>query len=172
MLFMRQVLRFARLGLPSHFPYDAHGLYMFDGANTYEYADMRKDITRLEQLYFNYKRGEVKSFLISSGRFWCDRFMQMHPCGRSKLHAEIKLFENNRQWNQRIWRRWKPRSISFIKDLNETLFRDFRIFKQFAEEATDWPGISKPTLRGGLGFGMKWMMDGCMTRWIILRPTR
>ena len=27
-----------------------------------------------------------------------------------------------------------------------------------AEEATDWPGISKPTFAGGLGFGMKWMM--------------
>jgi 1,4-alpha-glucan branching enzyme len=27
-----------------------------------------------------------------------------------------------------------------------------------AEEATDWPKISKPTTEGGLGFGMKWMM--------------
>jgi 1,4-alpha-glucan branching enzyme len=27
-----------------------------------------------------------------------------------------------------------------------------------AEEATDWPGVSKPTWQDGLGFGMKWMM--------------
>ena len=61
--------------VPSHFPYDAHGLYMFDGANTYEYADMRKGFHPDWNSYiFNYKRGEVKSFLISSARFWCDHF--------------------------------------------------------------------------------------------------
>ncbi len=45
-----------------------------------------------------------------------------------------------------------------IKDLNETIFRDFPDVQTIAEEATDWPGISKPTFAGGLGFGMKWMM--------------
>ena len=49
-------------------------------------------------------------------------------------------------------------AIAFIKDLNETLFRDFPDIQTIAEEATDWPGISKPTFAGGLGFGMKWMM--------------
>ena len=49
-------------------------------------------------------------------------------------------------------------AIAFIKDLNETLFRDFHDIQTIAEEATDWPGISKPTFQGGLGFGMKWMM--------------
>jgi 1,4-alpha-glucan branching enzyme len=27
-----------------------------------------------------------------------------------------------------------------------------------AEEATDWPGVTRPTINDGLGFGMKWMM--------------
>src|SRR5947209_15071769 len=61
--------------VPSHFPYDAHGLYMFDGTHTYEYADMRKGFHPDWNSYiFNYKRGEVKSFLISTARFWFDLF--------------------------------------------------------------------------------------------------
>ena len=49
-------------------------------------------------------------------------------------------------------------AVAFIKDLNETLYRDFPDIQTIAEEATDWPGISKPTNMDGLGFGMKWMM--------------
>ena len=74
--------------VPSHFPYDSHGLYLFDGAHTYEYADMRKGFHPDWNSYiFNYKRGEVKSFLISNARFWFDLFILMgfgwmpcHPC--------------------------------------------------------------------------------------------
>jgi 1,4-alpha-glucan branching enzyme len=49
-------------------------------------------------------------------------------------------------------------AIAFIKDLNETIYRDFPDVQMIAEEATDWPGVSRPTFAGGLGFGMKWMM--------------
>jgi 1,4-alpha-glucan branching enzyme len=42
--------------------------------------------------------------------------------------------------------------------LNETIYRDFPDVQTIAEESTDWPGISRPTSAGGLGFGMKWMM--------------
>jgi 1,4-alpha-glucan branching enzyme len=49
-------------------------------------------------------------------------------------------------------------AIAFIRDLNETIYRDFPDVQTIAEESTDWPGISRPTFEGGLGFGMKWMM--------------
>jgi 1,4-alpha-glucan branching enzyme len=49
-------------------------------------------------------------------------------------------------------------AIAFIKDLNATIYRDFPDVQTIAEEATDWPGVSKPTWQDGLGFGMKWMM--------------
>ena len=147
--------------VPSHFPYDAHGLFMFDGTHTYEYADMRKGYHPDWNSYiFNYARGEVKSFLISNGRYWCDKF---HADGlRVDAVSSILRLDYSRNEGQ-----WEPNihggngnleAIAFVKELNETLFRDFHDVQTIAEEATDWPGISKPTFLGGLGFGMKWMM--------------
>ena len=166
--FMALVDAFHREGIgvildwvPSHFPYDAHGLYLFDGANTYEYADMRKGFHPDWNSYiFNYKRGEVKSFLISNARFWLDHY---HADGMrvDAVSSMLKLNYSRKEGE------WDPNefggdgnleAIAFIKDLNETIFRDFPDVQMIAEEASDWPGISKPTFAGGLGFGMKWMM--------------
>lgn len=147
--------------VPSHFPYDAHGLFMFDGTHTYEYADMRKGYHPDWNSYiFNYKRGEVKSFLISSARFWFDKF---HIDGM-RVDAVSSMLKLN---YSREEGEWEPNefggdgnieAIAFIKDLNETIYRDFPDVQTIAEEATDWPGVSRPTYMDGLGFGMKWMM--------------
>ncbi len=147
--------------VPSHFPYDAHGLFMFDGTHTYEYADMRKGFHPDWNSYiFNYKRGEVKSFLISSARFWFDVF---HIDG-IRVDAVSSMLKLNYSRNEGEWEpnefggNGNLEAIAFIKDLNETIYRDFPDVQTIAEEATDWPGVSKPTFGGGLGFGMKWMM--------------
>jgi len=147
--------------VPSHFPYDAHGLYMFDGTHTYEYADMRKGFHPDWNSYiFNYKRGEVKSFLISSARFWLDLF-HIDGIRVDAVSSMLKLNYSREEGE------WEPNefggdgnleAIAFLKDLNETIFRDFPDVQTIAEEATDWPGISRPTWKDGLGFGMKWMM--------------
>ncbi|MDB5193016.1 MAG: glgB [Segetibacter sp.] len=147
--------------VPSHFPYDSHGLFMFDGTHTYEYADMRKGFHPDWNSYiFNYKRGEVKSFLISSARFW---FEKLHIDGiRVDAVSSMLRLDYSREEGE-----WEPNefggngnieAISFIKDLNLTIYRDFPDVQTIAEESTDWPGISKPIHMGGLGFGMKWMM--------------
>jgi 1,4-alpha-glucan branching enzyme len=147
--------------VPSHFPYDAHGLFMFDGTHTYEYADMRKGFHPDWNSYiFNYKRGEVKSFLISSARYWFDLF-HIDGIRVDAVSSMLKLNYSRKEGE------WEPNehggdgnleAIAFIKDLNETIFRDFPDVQTIAEEATDWPGVSKPTWQDGLGFGMKWMM--------------
>ncbi|MEI2822609.1 MAG: 1,4-alpha-glucan branching protein GlgB [Chitinophagaceae bacterium] len=147
--------------VPSHFPYDAHGLFMFDGTHTYEYADMRKGFHPDWNSYiFNYKRGEVKSFLISSARFWFDLF-HIDGIRVDAVSSMLKLNYSRKEGE------WEPNehggdgnleAIAFVKDLNETIFRDFPDVQTIAEEATDWPGVSKPTWKDGLGFGMKWMM--------------
>ena len=166
--FMAMVQAFHNAGIgvvldwvPSHFPYDAHGLFMFDGTHTYEYADMRKGFHPDWNSYiFNYKRGEVKSFLISSARFWFDKF---HIDGiRVDAVSSMLKLDYSRGEGQ-----WEPNeyggngnieAIAFIKELNETLYRDFPDIQTIAEEATDWPKVSRPTFQDGLGFGMKWMM--------------
>jgi 1,4-alpha-glucan branching enzyme len=166
--FMHMVERLHQEGIgvildwvPSHFPYDAHGLFMFDGTHTYEYADMRKGFHPDWNSYiFNYKRGEVKSFLISSARYWLDKY---HIDG-IRVDAVSSMLKLN---YSRTTGQWEPNeyggdgnieAIAFIKDLNETIYRDFPDVQTIAEEATDWPGVSRPTFEGGLGFGMKWMM--------------
>lgn len=147
--------------VPSHFPYDAHGLYMFDGTHTYEYADMRKGFHPDWNSYiFNYKRGEVKSFLISNARFWFEKF---HIDGlRVDAVSSMLRLDYSRKEGE-----WEPNefggngnieAIAFIKDLNETIYRDFPDVQTIAEESSDWPGISRPTFADGIGFGMKWMM--------------
>jgi 1,4-alpha-glucan branching enzyme len=147
--------------VPSHFPYDAHGLFMFDGTHTYEYADMRKGFHPDWNSYvFNYKRPEVRAFLISSARFWFEVF---HIDGiRVDAVNSILRLDYSREEGE-----WEPNelggnanleAISFIRELNETIYRDFPDVQMIAEEAGDWPMVTKPTTTGGLGFGMKWMM--------------
>jgi len=166
--FMAMIDYFHREGIgvildwvPSHFPYDSHGLFMFDGTHTYEYADMRKGYHPDWNSYiFNYKRGEVRSFLISNARFWFDKF---HIDG-IRVDAVSSMLKLDYSRNEGEWQpneyggNGNLEAIEFLKNMNEMVYRDFNGVQTIAEEATSWPGISKPTHSGGLGFGMKWMM--------------
>ncbi len=147
--------------VPSHFPNDPHGLFMFDGNHTYEYADMRKGFHPDWNSYiFNYARGEVRSFLISNARYWFDKY---HIDGmRVDAVSSMLRLDYSREEGE-----WEPNefggngnieAIAFIKDLNAMVYRDFPDVQMIAEESTDWPEVTGFTTGGGLGFGMKWMM--------------
>jgi 1,4-alpha-glucan branching enzyme len=42
--------------------------------------------------------------------------------------------------------------------MNEAVYARFPNCFTIAEESTAWPGVSRPTYLGGLGFGFKWNM--------------
>lgn len=147
--------------VPSHFPGDDHGLYRFDGTHLYEHADPRKGFHPDWKSYiFNYGRKEVKSFLISNAVYWLDKY---HIDGlRVDAVASMLYLDYSRKAGE-----WEPNqyggrenleSIEFLKELNEVVYGDFPDAITIAEESTAWPGVSRPTYLGGLGFGQKWMM--------------
>ena len=49
-------------------------------------------------------------------------------------------------------------AIDFLRQMNEVVYAEHPGAITIAEESTAWPGVSKPTWTGGLGFGFKWNM--------------
>lgn len=147
--------------VPSHFPEDAHGLGFFDGSHLYEHPDRRKGYhPDWKSLIFNYGRNEVRAFLISNALFWLEQY---HVDGlrvdavASMLYLDYS--RNDGEWEPNIYGGNEYlEAISFIRELNETVYKEFPDVQTIAEESTSFPMVSKPTSMGGLGFGMKWMM--------------
>ncbi len=147
--------------VPSHFPGDVHGLYKFDGTHLYEHSDPRKGFHPDWKSYiFNYGRNEVRSFLISNAIYWLDRY---HIDGlRVDAVASMLYLDYSRKEGEWIPNEYGGRenieSIILLKEFNEQAYSQFPDIITIAEESTAWPGVSKPTYLGGLGFGQKWMM--------------
>jgi 1,4-alpha-glucan branching enzyme len=49
-------------------------------------------------------------------------------------------------------------AVGFLKEMNEVVYGREPGIVSAAEESTAWPGVSRPTYLGGLGFGFKWNM--------------
>ncbi|MGF1465595.1 MAG: 1,4-alpha-glucan branching protein GlgB [Sandaracinaceae bacterium] len=147
--------------VPAHFPTDAHGLARFDGTYLYEHADPAKGFhPDWKSAIFNYGRHEVRSFLVSSARFWLERYhvdgLRVDG-GASMLYLDYSRAEGEWIPNQ-FGGRENLEAIDFLRQLNETVYAEFPDVHTWAEESTDWPMVSRPTYVGGLGFGFKWDM--------------
>ena len=147
--------------VPSHFPSDIHGLYLFDGTHLFEYADPRRGFHPDWNSYvFDYGRNEVRCFLISNALFWLEHY---HVDGlRVDAVASMLYHDYSRkegEWIPNIYGgRENLEAISFLKDFNDAVYRIHPGVETIAEESTAFPAVTKPTFEGGLGFGQKWMM--------------
>ena len=147
--------------VPAHFPKDAFALGRFTGEALYEHADPRQGEHPDWGTYiFNFGRHEVRNFLISNALFWLKEF---HTDGlRIDAVASMLYLDYSRQGGQWIPNPYGGRenleAISFIKKLNEEAHGQVPGTLMVAEESTAWPGVSRPTFQGGLGFGFKWNM--------------
>jgi 1,4-alpha-glucan branching enzyme len=147
--------------VPGHFPRDDWALARFDGSPLYEHADPRRG----EQLdwgtyVFNFGRHEVRNFLVANALYWLEEF---HVDGlRVDAVASMLYLDYSRpegQWMPNVYGgRENLEAISFLQEVNATAYRRVPGVVTVAEESTAWPGVTKPTHLGGLGFGLKWNM--------------
>ncbi len=147
--------------VPGHFPKDAFALARFDGTALYEHADPRRG----EQLdwgtyVFNFGRSEVRNFLVANALFWLEEF---HVDGlRVDAVASMLYLDYSRpagEWLPNIYGgRENLEAVAFLQEVNATVYKRVPGVVTIAEESTSWPGVTRPTHLGGLGFGFKWNM--------------
>ncbi|MDN4070387.1 1,4-alpha-glucan branching protein GlgB [Paenibacillus vini] len=147
--------------VPGHFTKDAHGLRMFDGTPLYEYADPSKaEKPGWGTLSFDFGKPEVRAFLISNALYWLD----MYHFDGLRVDAVTSMLRLDFEKSEGQYKRNEQggienlEAVSFLQQLNETVFRYYPHTLMMAEESSAWPMVTSPVHEGGLGFNYKWNM--------------
>ena len=147
--------------VPGHFPKDAFALAKFDGQALYEHPDPRRgDQPDWGTHVFDFGRPQVRNFLVANASYWIEEF---HIDGlRVDAVASMLYLDYSRNDGEWLPNQYGGRehleAIQLLQEMNATVYKRYPGVVTIAEESTSWPGITKPTYMGGLGFGLKWNM--------------
>jgi len=147
--------------VPAHFPKDAWALGRFDGTALYEHGDPRRgEQPDWGTFVFDFGRREVRNFLVANALYWLEEF---HLDGlRVDAVASMLYLDYSRkegEWLPNIYGgRENLDAVSFLQETNATVGKRVPGAMMIAEESTAWPGVTRPTYLGGLGFHLKWNM--------------
>lgn len=136
--------------VPSHFALDPYALYNYDGDALYEYPHVDVGVSEWGSCNFIHSRGEVCSFLQSCVNYWLNEY---HFDG-----IRMDAVRNLIYWQGNKERGINDNAINFLKNMNTGLKELHPDCMLIAEDSSDYPNVTLPVEKGGLGFDYKWDM--------------
>ncbi|WP_109473797.1 1,4-alpha-glucan branching protein GlgB [Ornithinimicrobium cavernae] len=147
--------------VPGHFATDPWALARFDGTPLYEHPDPRRGWQKDWGSYiFDFGRPQVRNFLVANALYWLEEF---HADGlRVDGVASMLYLDYSREPGEWLPNKYGGRenleAVALLQETNATAYRRNPGVVIIAEESTSWPGVTRDTSSGGLGFGFKWNM--------------